>query len=115
MLYITCGVPQGTIYGPKLFTILIKDTKCVSVSNYKFVDDKTLVHSYLGDPTAFLQEVLDMEAAETMNDKMVINGDKCNIITYNSSKHNPEPQNLSLNGNTIKHCNKIKLLGVIIS
>ena len=115
LLYITCGVPQGTICGPKLFTILIKDTKCVSVSNYKFVDDKTLVHSYLGDPTAFLQEVLDMEAAETMNDKMVINGDKCNIITFNSSKHNPEPQNLSLNGDTIKHCNKIKLLGVIIS
>ena len=75
-VYITCGVPQGTISGPRLFTILIKGIKCSMVSNYKFVDDKTLVHSYSGDPTSFLQMVLNIETAETEKDKMVINETK---------------------------------------
>ena len=50
-LGITCGVPQGTVSGPRLFVILINGDKCPLVTNLKFVDDKTLVHSYSGDPT----------------------------------------------------------------
>ena len=40
LIYITCSVPQGTLSGPKLFTILIKGVKCPLVFNDKFVDDK---------------------------------------------------------------------------
>ena len=58
---ITCGVPQGTISGPRLFTILINGVKCNLVSSYKFVDDKTLAYSYSGDPSEFLKNVLDIE------------------------------------------------------
>ena len=114
-VYITCGVPQGTISGPRLFTILIKGIKCSKVSNYKFVDDKTLVYSYSGDPTSFLQMVLNLETAETEKDKMVINEAKCNVITFNFSNKNIGPQNLLLNGNILNSVNKIKLLGVIIT
>ena len=112
---ITCGVPQGTISGPRFFTILIKDVKCPVVSNYKFVDDKTLAFSYSGDPTEFLQQVLDVEVTETEKDKMIINESKCNVITFNFSKKNICPQGLTLNGNPLSQCDKIKLLGVIIS
>ena len=87
----SCGVPQGTIAGPKLFNILIKGVKCNVVSNSKFVDDKTLVHSYSGDPTLFLQKVLDIEASETIKDKMVINESKCNTVTFNFSEKNLKP------------------------
>ena len=112
---ITCGVPQGTISGPRLFTILINGTKCDLVSNFKFVDDKTLAHSYSGDPSQFLQEVLNIEATETNKDKMIINELKCNEITFNFSKRNKRPEGLTLNGNPIKSCDFITLLGVIIS
>ena len=74
------------------------------------MDDKTLVHSFSGDPTPFLEKVLNIEIAETKKDKMVINESKCNIITINFSKNNREPFGLLLNGNllnsvdNIKHC-----------
>ena len=112
---VTCGVPQGSLSGPRLFNILTNGVKTSKVSNYKFVDDKTLVHTFSGDPTQFLQEVLDIEATETEKDKMVINESKCNIITFNFSKRNIEPKELVLHGNIIKAAEKITLLGVIIT
>ena len=85
------------------------------VSNYKFVDDKTLAHTYSEDPSEFLQMVLNLEATETAKNKMVINEAKCNIITFNFSSKNTEPNNLLLNGNTLKSVDSITLLGVIIT
>ena len=114
-LSITCGVPQGTVTGPKLFVILINGDKCSLVHNFKFVDDKTLALSYSGDPTKTLQEALDIELNETNKDRMIINESKCHNITFNFSKFNTQPQNLSLNGKTIDPTNQIKLLGVYIT
>ena len=112
---ITCGVPQGTVSGPKLFVILINGDKCPFVTNLKFVDDKTLVHSYSGNPTKILQEALDIETNETLKDKMLINENKCHSFTVNFSKFNTGPQNLMLNGKIIKPVKEIKLLGVILT
>ena len=112
---ITCGVPQGTVTGPKLFVILINGDKCSFVSNYKFVDDKTLSYTYSGDPTKTLQEALDIELNQTKEDKMIINESKCHVITFNFSKHNVPPQNLRLNDNILNPIDKIKLLGVILT
>ena len=115
LINITCGVPQGTISGPKLFTILIKGVICSMVSNYKFVDDKTLAHTYSEDPSEFLQMVLNLEATGTASNKMVINEAKCNMITFNFSSRNTTPTNLQLNGNIIKSVNTLTLLGIIIT
>ena len=101
-LNISCGVPQGTVGGPKLFVILINGVKCDFVKNYKFVDDKTLVHSYSGDPSTILQQALDIETLETVKDKMIINELKWNVINLNYSGKNNVPVNLKLNGNLIK-------------
>jgi len=68
LMKITCGVPQGTISGPKLFTILIKDVKCPDVQAFKFVDDKS---------------TWILNFSETEKDKMVMNEAKCNVITFN--------------------------------
>ena len=113
--YTSCGVPQGTISGPRLFTILIKGVKSPMVHNFKFVDDKTLAYSYSGDPSQFLQNVLNNETLETNKDKMKINEAKCHVITFNHSSNNIGPRNLTLNGNELTSVDKIKLLGVIIT
>ena len=112
---ITCGVPQGTVTGPKLFVILINGDKCNLVVNYKFVDDKTLALSYSGDPTKILQEALDIELNETIKDKMIINESKCHLMNFNFSKNNFPPQNLKFNGKPINVAKKIKLLGVMLT
>jgi hypothetical protein len=112
---VTCGVPQGTISGPRLFTILIKGVKCPMVLNVKFVDDKTLIYSYSGDPTLFLQNALNIENTETIKDKMKLNESKCNIINFNFSSKNFPPQKLELNKNEIISVDRIKLLGVILT
>ena len=112
---IKCGVPQGTCSGPRLFVILIDGNKSPLVSNYKFVDDKTITLSYSGDPTEVLQTALDVEARETHKDRMLINSNKCHVITFNKSQKNIEPKNLILDGKVLLNCAKIKLLGVIIT
>ena len=114
-LNITCGVPQGTCSGPKLFVILIDGKKSSLVSTHKFVDDKTISYSYSGDPTDVLQNALDIEAEETRKDKMIINGAKCHAITFNFSQKNKIPRNLNLNGIPLENRDIIKLLGVIIT
>ena len=79
------------------------------------MDDKTLSYSYSGDPTNILKRALEMEAEEAIKDKMIINLDKCHAITFNFSKKNTAPSNLSIDGHLIQSCDKINLLGVIIS
>ena len=92
--------------------ILINGDKVSFVTNYKFVDDKTLALSYSGDPTITFQEALDIESRETNKEKMIINESKCHSITFNFSGNNVPPQNLLLNGNVIKPTDKIKLLRI---
>ena len=56
-----------------------------------------------------------MEAAETKENKMVLNEAKCSAITFNFSTKNIVPQNLQLNDNTLNSATSINLLGVIIT
>ena len=107
LVSIICDVPHGTLTGPWFFTVLVNGVNCSKVLYFKFVDDKTLAHSYVGDAIKVLQDGLNEEAAGTLRDKMVINNTKCNIITFNNSSKNTKAQNLLLNGNSIKSVEKI--------
>ena len=58
------------------------------VLNVKFVDDKTLINSYSGDPTLFLQNDLNIENTETIKVKKKEKNMKCNTINFNFSYKN---------------------------
>ena len=74
-----------------------------------------MIHPYFGDPTPFLQNVLNIEHAETIKDKMKINETKFNIINFNFLSTNTLPQNLTLDNNKIVPVDRIKLLGVTLT
>ena len=79
------------------------------------LDDKTLAHSYSGDPTETLQIALNSEVEKTKKDRMIINEGKCDVITFNFSKYNTAPLNLKLNDKLLQPVDKIKLLGVYLT
>ena len=71
-----------------------------------------MIHSYSGDLTPLLENVLNIKNAETIKDEIKINETKSNIINFNFSSTNTPLQNLTPNDSKIVSVDGIKLLGV---
>ena len=74
-----------------------------------------MIHSYSGDLTPLLENVLNIENAETIKDEIKINETKSNIINFNFSSTNTPLQNLTPNNSKIVSVDGIKLLGVTLT
>ena len=74
-----------------------------------------MIHSYSGDLTPLLENVLNIENAETIKDEIKINETKSNIINFNFSSTNTPLQNLTPNNSKIVSVGGIKLLGVTLT
>ena len=74
-----------------------------------------MIHSYSGDLTPLLENVLNIENAETIKDEIKINETKSNIINFNFSSTNTALQNLTPNNSKIVSVDGIKLLGVTLT
>ena len=112
---INCGVPQGTINGPKLFVIMIDGDTDDEISHFKFVNDKTIAINHSEDPSQLLQDRLNLMSNEANENSMVINAKKCHSITFNFSNLNKPPEKLHINNIPILREKNIKLLGVEIN
>ena len=85
------------------------------ITNFKFVDDKTIALNHSDDPSQLLQDRLDLMSKEADQNCMVINAKKCHSITFNFSDSNHPPENLHINNAPILREKAIKLLGVEIT
>ena len=74
-----------------------------------------MIHSYSGDLTPLLENVLNIENAETIKDENKINEIKSNIINFNFSSINTPLQNWTPNISKIVSVDGIKLLGVTLT
>ena len=114
---VTCGVPQGSILGPLLFSLYINDIPNVSSFHISlFADDACLLLS--NSCPQRLEFFVNNELIK-VNDwlkvnKLSVNYNKTNYIIFTKRKAKFK-FNIKLEGHTIERVTNIKYLGVILN
>ena len=117
LLSVTCGVPHGSILGPKLFILYINDT-CNASSILKFIlfaDDTNIFYSGVDIQT--LCECISRELHKLhvwlSENKLSLNVDKKNYILFGNRKY-IDNVCISMNNSIITRVRATIFLGVII-
>ena len=117
LLPIQCGVPQGSILGPLLFTIYVNDMCNVSklLTFILFADDTNIFHSHskLPDLVKELNTELDKMYKWFCVNKLSLNIAKTNYILFGRYTHQQDIANI-INNVTIQRVQATNFLGVLI-
>ena len=115
---ISCGVPQGSILGPLLFTIYINDmhkafNECLV---HHFADDTNLLFTNK-DPLK-LQRIVNIALAKLVEwlraNRLSLNVDKTEFIIFRPPRQTCDRIILRLDGKKIYETPKIKYLGLLM-
>ncbi|KAK3085883.1 hypothetical protein FSP39_009995 [Pinctada imbricata] len=109
------GVPQGSVLGPSLFLFYINDIPVGLNSTIRLFADDTIAYLVVksNHDCKTLQNDLDKLGIWENKWKMAFHPDKCNVLSISKSK-NPIKYDYKLHGQTLKHVNKAKYLGVTV-
>lgn len=118
---VECGVPQGSILGPVLFTIYTTNfISCLEhVKAYFYADDTQVLYSFSSDdgPAAevLLNEDLNNLMACSQRHGLLINPDKSSVMIFGRHKDQLRVYlNIRVAGKTIEFAECVKNLGIRI-
>jgi site-specific DNA-adenine methylase len=117
-MYISCGVPQGSILGPLLFLVYINDIINVIESGNPvlFADDTNVL--YTDKNLTTLQQVVNQELENISEwficNKLSVNASKTKCILFHRKKQNSANIQVTLRSCIIERVPSLKFLGIII-
>ena len=112
-LNISCGVPQGSVFGPLLFLIYVNDLPNVSklLSFYLFADDTNIY--FKSNDLTHLQKIMNRELKKVKKwldaNCLALNIDKTNFVIFHSPRTKlPEPVIIRLCREKVQRENCVK-------
>jgi hypothetical protein len=115
-IHATSGVPQGSVWGPRLFNIFIQDLIQVIKSRIRLFADDAVIYRIIetNEDMKILQEDLDRAGDWVKTNKMSLNINKCKSVCYSRKQNKRDVTQLKLQGQDLIEENQYKYLGVIL-
>ncbi len=117
---VTCGIPQGSILGPLLFTIYINDLPLVSnITRWNlYADDPAIMYSSLSkvDMEETLNTTLERVSEWFEYNRLSLNVSKTHLMIFRTQPSCKKMQDLviEIKGQKINQQDKVKYLGIIL-
>lgn len=114
---VSCGVPQGSLLGPILFSIYLNDLPASTSSRLVMYADDTGIVIEADNLQTLKQRILDSlntVVSWYQSNRLQINVDKTNLLIFTPKKNMVTVNQMVLNNTLIPCTNAVRILGIII-